>query len=112
MAKKLIKFMLYQDGENLHRLGNDSESIRELPYGKSEKIVQIVMYKLNSLYCEDTITRSFLNLVRKYRKGVSLSLDDPDVEKISDKTEQYLSIPSWLFKHRFKMEDCLLRTSY
>jgi hypothetical protein len=61
MAKKLIRFMFFQDEENIIKLGRDSESIRKLTYGKGEKeIVQIVMQKLNSLYGEDSIIRSFL----------------------------------------------------
>ena len=113
MAKKLIKFMFFQDEENLIKLGRNSESMRKLVYGKSEKeIVQIVMYKLNSLYGEDLIIRSFFNFVRKHRKEVFLYLDDPDLEKTSDKTEQHFSIQSWLFKHKFKTKDGLLRTSY
>lgn len=87
--------------------------MRKLVYGKSEKeIVRIVMYKLNSLYGEDSIIRSFLNFVRKHRNEVFLSLNNSDVEKTSDKAEQYFSIQPWLFKHRFKTKDGLLRTSY
>ncbi len=41
-----------------------------------------------------------------------LYLDDPEVEKTSDKAEQHFSVQSWLFKHRFKTKDGLLRTSY
>ena len=71
--------------------------------GKDEnEIVQIVLYKLNSLYGEDAIIRSLLNFIRKYKKEVFLYLDNPDVEKTSDKAEQDFSIQSWIFKHRFK----------
>jgi len=113
MAKKLIRFMFFQDEENIIKPGRDSESIRKLTYGKGEKeIVQIVMQKLNSLYGEDSIIRSFLSFVRKNRKEVFLYLDDPDVEKTSDKAEQHFSIQSWLLKHRFRTKDGLLRASY
>ena len=74
--------------------------------------MEIVLYKLNSLYGEDSIIRSFLNFIKKHRKEVFLYLDDPEVEKTSDKAEQHFSVQSWLFKHRFKTKDGLLRTSY
>ena len=113
MAKRLIKFMFFQNEKNLNALGKNSESMRELIKGKDEReIVEIVLYKLNSLYGEDSIIRSFLNFVRKHRKEVFLYLDDPEVEKTSDKAEQHFSVQSWLFKHRFKTKDGLLRTSY
>ncbi len=113
MAKKLIKFMFFQNEKNLNALGKNSESMRELIRGKDEReIVEIILYKLNSLYGEDSIIRSFLNFVRKHRKEVFLYLDNPEVEKTSDKAEQHFSVQSWLFKHRFKTKDGLLRTSY
>ena len=113
MAKKLIKFMFFQNEKNLNALGRNSESMRNLIMGKGEKeIVNIILYKLNSLYGEDSIIRSFLNFIRKHRKEVFLYLDNPDVEKTSDKAEQHFSVQSWLFKHRFRTKDGLLRTSY
>ena len=113
MAKKLIKFMFFQNEKNLNALGKNSESMRNLIRGKDEReIVEILLYKLNSLYGEDSIIRSFLNFVRKNRKEVFLYLDNPEVEKTSDKAEQHFSVQSWLFKHRFKTNDGLLRTSY
>ena len=113
MAKRLIKFMFFQNQKNLNALGKNSDSMRELIRGKDEReIVDIVLYKLNSLYGEDSIIRSFLNFARRNRKEVFLYLDDPEVEKTSDKAEQHFSVQSWLFKHRFKTKDGLLRTSY
>jgi transposase-like protein len=113
MAKKLIKFMFFRNEKNLNALGKNSESMRNLIRGKDEKeIVNIVLYKLNSLYGEDSIIRSFLNFIRKHREEVFLYLDDPDVEKTSNKAEQHFSVQSWLFKHRFKTKDGLLRASY
>ena len=43
---------------------------------------------------------------------VFLYLYNHEVEKTSDKAEQHFSVQSWLFKHRFKTKDGLLRTSY
>ena len=81
--------------------------------GEDEReIVEIALYKINSLYGEDSIIRSFLTFVKKNRKEVFLYLDNPEVEKTSDKAEQHFSVQSWLFKHRFKTKDGLLRTSY
>ena len=78
--------------------------MRELVRGKDEmEILKIVICKLNSLYGEDSIIRSFLDLVRKHRKEVFLYLDNPEVEKTSDKAEQQFSMQSWLFKHRLRM---------
>ena len=94
-------------------LGKNSESMRNLIMGKDEKeIVNIVLYKLNSLYGEDSIIKSFLTFIRKHRKEVFLYLKNPEVEKTSDKAEQHFSIQSWLFKNRFKTKEGLLRTSY
>lgn len=113
MAKKLIKFMFFQNEKNLHALGKNSESMRNLINGKDEKeIVNMIIYKINSLYGEDSIIKSFLTFVRRYRKEVFLYLKNPEVEKTSDKAEQHFSVQSWLFKHRFKTKDGLLRTSY
>ena len=39
-------------------------------------------------------------------------LKDPEVEKTSDKAEHHFSSMSWLFKHRFKTKEGLLKTSY
>ena len=113
MAKRLIKFMFFQNETNLNALGRNSESMGELIRGKDEReIVKILLYKIDSLYGEDSIIRSFLDFIRKHRKEVFLYLDDPEVEKTSDKAEQHFSIQSWLFKHRFKTKEGLLRTSY
>ena len=113
MAKKLIKFMFFQNEKNLNALGKNSESMRNLIRGKDEReVVQIILYKLNSLYGEDSIIRWFLDFIRKHRMEVFLYLYNTDVEKTSDKAEQHFSVQSWLFKHRFKTKDGLLRTSY
>ena len=102
-----------QNEKNLRALGKNSESMRNLIMGKDEKeIVNIVLYKLNSLYGEDSIIKSFLTFVRKHIKEVFLYLENTEVEKTSDKAEQHYSVQSWLFKHRFKTNDGLLRTSY
>ncbi|MCL4420463.1 MAG: hypothetical protein M1477_02070 [Candidatus Thermoplasmatota archaeon] len=87
--------------------------MRVLIGGKDDReVVEIMLYKLNSLNDEDSIIRSFLNFLKKNRKEVFLYLDIPEVEKTSDKAEQHFSVQSWLFKHRFKTKDGLLRTSY
>ena len=99
MAKKLIRFMFFQNEKNLNAFGKNSESMRDLIKGKDEReIVEIVLYKLNSLYGEDSIIRSFLNSVSKNKKEVFLYLDNPEVEKTYDKEEQHFSVQSWLFK--------------
>ena len=98
---------------NLNALGKNSESMRNLIRGKDEReVIQIILYKLNSLYGEDSIIRWFLDFIRKHRMEVFLYLYNTDVEKTSDKAEQHFSVQSWLFKHRFKTKDGLLRTSY
>ncbi|MCL4356468.1 MAG: hypothetical protein M1460_01180 [Candidatus Thermoplasmatota archaeon] len=113
MARKLIKFMFFQNEKNLNALGKSSESMRNLIRGKDEReVVQIILYKLNSLYGEDSIIRWFLDFIRKHRMEVFLYLYNTGVEKTSDKAEQHFSVQSWLFKHRFKTKDGLLRTSY
>ena len=56
IAKKLINFMFFQNQENLNAPEKNSDSMRELIKGKNEReIVKIVLYKLNSLYGEDSM---------------------------------------------------------
>ena len=113
MAKKLIRFMLFPNEKNLNALGRNPESMRELIRGKDEReIVKTVLYRINSLYGEDLIIRYFLTFVKKNRKEVFLYLDNPEVEKTSDKAEQHFSVQSWLFRHRFRTKEGLLRTYY
>ena len=113
MAKKLIKYMFFQNETNLKKPGKNRDAIVKLTEGMSEKeIVEIMLEKINSLYGGDRIIASLLTFVKRHRKEVFLYLEDPQVEKTSDKAEQHFSIMSWLLKHRFKTEEGLLRTSY
>jgi hypothetical protein len=85
----LIKFMFFQNGTNLDELGKNWESMVKLIMEKSEKeIIQTVLYKINSLYCGDPMIQHFLYSIKKHRKEIFLYLDNPDVEKTSDKSEQ------------------------
>ena len=58
------------------------------------------------------VIAGFLSFMKRYGKEVFLYLEDPVVEKTSDIAEQHFSIHSWLFKHRFKTKEGLLRTSF
>ncbi|MGC8506581.1 MAG: transposase, partial [Thermoplasmata archaeon] len=112
MAKRMTKFMFFQTERNLRNLGKNSEPIGKLIKGRNEKeIVDIMLEKITSLYGYDSIISNFLSFLKRYRKEVFLYLQDPMVEKTSDKAEQHFSIQSWLFKHRFKTKEGLLRTS-
>jgi hypothetical protein len=89
------------------------DDVRKLTEGMSGKeIVEIMLDRIGSLYGGDRIMAGFLSFVRKHRKEVFLYLENPEVEKTSDLAEQHFSIQSWLFKHRFKTKQGLLRTSY
>jgi transposase-like protein len=113
MAKRLIRYMFFQNMTNMDRLGKNRDAVMKLADEKSEsEIVDLILYKISSLYGDDPIIGSFLAFVRKHRKEVFLYLKNPEVEKTSDIAEQHFSIQSWLFKHRFKTKDGLLRTSY
>ncbi len=113
MAKRLARYMFFQNKTNLKKLGKNRDAVVKLTEGRTEgKIVEIILYKLNSLYGDDRIIASFLTFLRKHRHEVFLYLEDPQVEKTSDKAEQHFSIQSWLLKHRFKTKEGLLRTSY
>ncbi|AKA47732.1 hypothetical protein IX51_00005 [uncultured archaeon] len=113
MAKRLVKYMFFQNRTNLKKLGKNRDAVLKLTEGMSEReIVEIMLDRINSLYGGDSIMASFLKWVKKHRKEVFLYLENPDVEKTSDKAEQHFSVQSWLFKHRFKTEEGLLRTSY
>jgi len=103
MAKRMIRFMSFQNERKFGSLGENSESMRNLIMGKDEKkIVNIMLYKLNSLYGEYSIIKSFFAVVMKRSKEVFMYLENPEVEKTSDEAEQHLSLQSWLFRHRFK----------
>ncbi len=113
MAKRLVRYMFFQNETNLKKLGKNMDAVLALTEGMSEKeIVGIMLDKINSLYGGDRIMAGFLSLVRKHRKEVFLYLENPEVEKTSDLAEQHFSIQSWLFKHRFKTKEGLQRTSY
>ena len=113
MAKRLIKYMFFQNKANMDKLGINREAVEKITEGmKDEEIVKIMLEKINSLYGDDRIIESFLTFVRIHRKEVFLYLRDPEVEKTSNKAEQHFSIQSWLFKHRFKTKEGLIRTSY
>jgi hypothetical protein len=112
-AKRMIKYMFFQNEKNLERLGKNSDAVRRLTEGKGEReIVVIMLEKIESLYCENKIMNDLITFVREHKKEVFLYLENPKVEKTSDLAEQHFSIQSWLFKHRFKTKDGLLRTSY
>jgi hypothetical protein len=111
MAKRMIKYMFFQNEKNLRNLVKNSELVRKLTEGRPEReIVEIMLDKIGSLY--GVIISGFLSFVKKHRKEVFLYLENPEVEKTSDKAEQHFSIQSLLFKHRFKTKQGLLNTSY
>ena len=113
MAKKMIKFMFFQNRKNLMNLGRNSDPIAFLIAGKNEtNTVDIKLEKINSLYGYDSIISNFHSFLKRNRKEVFLYLQDPMVEKTSDIAEQHFSIQSWLFKHRFKTKEGLLKTSF
>ena len=113
MAKKMIKFMFFQNRKNLMNLGRNSDPIAALIAGKNETdTVNIMLEKITSLYGYDPIISNFLSFLKRNRKEVFLYLQDRMVEKTSDIAEQHFSIQSWLFKHRFKTKEGLLKTSF
>jgi transposase-like protein len=113
MAKRLVRYMFFQNKANLDKLGKNRDAVLKLTEGMSEReIVEIMLEKINSLYGGDRIMASFLKWVKKHRNEVFLYLENPDVEKTSDLAEQHFSIQSWLLKHRFKTKEGLIRTSY
>ena len=113
MAKRLIRYMFFQNEKNLMNLGNNSDPIERITRGMTEReIVDIMLDRLMSLYGDDPIIAGFLSFMKRYRKEVFLYLQDPMVEKTSDIAEQHFSIQSWLFKHRFKTKEGLLKTSF
>ena len=113
MAKRLIRCMFFKNRKNHMNLGRNSDTIAFLIAGKNEKqIVEIMLEKITSLYGYGSIISNFLSFLKKHRKEVFLYLQDPMVEKTSDIAEQHFSIQSWLFKHRFKTKEGLLKTSF
>ena len=89
MAKKLAKYMFFQNKTDLDRLEKNGDAVLKITEGMSEKeIVEIMQEKINSLYGNYRIISSFLTFVRKHRNEAFLYLDDNMVEKTSDKAEQ------------------------
>ena len=112
-AKRLVKYMFFQNETNLNKPGKNKDAVMKLTEGRSEsEKVDLILEKIESMYGEYEEIRKFLDFIRKHRKEVFLYLKNPEVEKTSDKAEQHFSIQSWLFKNRFKTDDGLLRTSY
>ncbi len=112
-AKRMIRYMFFQNETNLKKLGKNMDAVEKITEGMNEKeIVKIMLEKINSLYGDDRIIASFLTFVRRHRNEVFLYLEESKVEKTSDKAEQHFSIQSWLLKHRFKTKEGLKRTSY
>ena len=79
MAKRLIKYIFFQNKSNMDKLGINREAVEKITEGMNEK--EIV--KINSLYDDDSIIESFLTFVRNHRKEVFLYLQDPKMEKTS-----------------------------
>ena len=76
MTKKLIKYLFFQNEDNLKRLGKNREAMFRITGNKNEKeVVNIILYKLNSQYGDEEIIRSFLAAVRKY--GIKIVLEFP-----------------------------------
>jgi transposase-like protein len=112
-AKRLVKYMFFQNGTNMNKLGKNKDAVLKLTEGRNEsENVDLIMEIMESMYGEYAEIRKFLDFIKKHRKEVFLYLKNPEVEKTSDKAEQHFSIQSWLFKHRFKTKDGLLNTSY
>jgi hypothetical protein len=85
--------MFFQNRTNMDRLGKNRDAVMKLTGGKSEsETVDLIFYKLNSLYGDDGIIGSFLTFMRKHRKEMFLYLKNPKVEKTSDLAEQHFSI--------------------
>ena len=69
--------------------------------GKNEsEVVEMILYKINSLYGNYRIIVTLRTFVRKHGDEVFLYLKNPEVEKTSDLAEKHFSIQSWLFKYR------------
>jgi len=112
-AKRLVKYMFFQNGTNMKKLGKNREAVMKLTDGRNDwEKVDLIMEIMEIMYGEYAEIRKFLDFTGKHRKEVFLYLKNPEVEKTSDRAEQHFSIQSWLFKHRFKTKDGLLNTSY
>ena len=105
--------MFFQNQKNLMNLGKNSDPIAGIITGRNEtNTVDMMLEKITSLIGYDGIISNFLSFLKRHRKEVFLYLQDPMVEKTSDKAELHFSIQSWLLKHRFKTKEGLLRTSF
>ena len=103
IAKRLVKYVFFPNETNFYKLGKNSDPVRKLTEGRSEKeIVEIMLGNIHSPYGEDRNMAGFLSFVKRHRKEVFRYLSNPEVEKTSGNAEQHFSLQTWLFKHRFK----------
>ena len=110
---EILRFTDYSHVPSVKDLGRNREPIACRIAGKNEKqIVEIMLEKITGLHGYDPIISNFLSFLKRNRKEVFLYLQDPMVEKTSDIAEQHFSIQSWLFEHRFKTKEGLLKTSF
>ena len=67
MAKRLIRYMFFQNEKNLTDLARNREPIACLIAGKNEKqIVEIMLEKITSLYGYDSIISTFLSFLKRH----------------------------------------------
>jgi hypothetical protein len=106
-------FVFFHHEKNLWNLDRKCDPIARIITGGNEKqAVDIMLEKKTSLLRYDSVTSHFLTLLKRHRKEVFLCLQNPMVEKTSDIVVQHLSIRSWLFKHRFRTKEVLIRTYF
>ena len=68
MAKRLIRYMFFQNEKNLMDLGRNREPIACLIAGKNEKqIVEIMLEKITSLYGYDPIIANFISFLKRHQ---------------------------------------------
>ena len=68
MAKRLIRYMFFQNEKNLMDLGRNREPIACLITGKNEKqIVEIMLEKITSLYGYYPIIANFISFLRRHQ---------------------------------------------
>ncbi len=70
MAKRLVRYIFFQNETNLKKLGKNRDVVMKLTEGMSEReTVEIMLDSIRSLYDEGKIMAGFLSFMRKTQEG-------------------------------------------
>ena len=112
-AINLINCMFFQTPDNLEKLGENTDPVKNMMSGLSEKNTKFrILDLVHDLYSGDPIVGKFLRFLRKNRAVIFRYLEDPLVNKTNNVAEHHFSLRSDILKRMFRNDEGLLRASY